>query len=227
MSIVQPIVLLASEWTADASLSLHAAARCARSAAPSGFTRGLFLGKLNTDFFYPYPEPAADDLETLSMVVGPFESFMENENDPAKNDEVGDVAPEVAEALKPMGAYGLMVPEKYGGVGLTSTGYARLVEVVGSQDLGLGIFLGAHQSIGYKGIALYGSEEQKQKYLPALAAGDRLAAFCLTEPSSGSDAQSIRSRAVPAEDGSGDFILNGGKSECSRAVHACSPSALA
>jgi very long chain acyl-CoA dehydrogenase len=196
-------------------MSLHFAWRPCRS-PPEGFTRGLFLGKLNTDFFYPYPEPEADDLETLGMVVSPFESFMQNENDPAKNDETGDVDPAVAEALKPMGAYGMMVPEEYGGVGLNSTGYARLVEVVGSQDLGLGIFLGAHQSIGYKGITLYGNEEQKKKYLPGLASGDVLAAFCLTEPSSGSDAQSIRTRAMPADDGSGDWVLNGGKSELSQ-----------
>ncbi len=73
-------------------------------------------------------------------------------------------------------------------LGLSNTGYARLVEVVGARDLGVGIPLGAHQSIGFKGILLFGTEAQKAKYLPDLASGKKMAAFCLTEPSSGSDA---------------------------------------
>ena len=88
--------------------------------------------------------------------------------------------------------------------------YARLVEVVGEHDLGVGITLGAHQSIGFKGVLLYGNPEQKEKYLPALASGETMAAFCLTEPASGSDASSIRTRAVLSEDGK-HFILNGSK----------------
>ena len=74
-------------------------------------------------------------------------------------------------------------------------------QIVGAHDLGVGIYLGAHQSIGFKGITLVGTEAQKAKYLPPLAAGDQIAAFALTEPSSGSDANSIRSRAVLSEDG--------------------------
>lgn len=88
--------------------------------------------------------------------------------------------------------------------------YARLVEVVGQNDLGVGIFLGAHQSIGFKGILIAGSEEQKRKYLPALAKGERFAAFALTEPTSGSDANSIRSRAELSPDGK-HWVLNGSK----------------
>ena len=65
-----------------------------------------------------------------------------------------------------MGAFGLQVPAEMGGLGLTNTQYARLVEIVGGHDLGIGIALGAHQSIGFKGIILYGTPEQKSKYLP-------------------------------------------------------------
>lgn len=87
-----------------------------------------------------------------------------------------------------MGAFGLQVPAELSGVGLTNTQYARMVEIVGGHDLGIGICLGAHQSIGFKGILLYGTEKQKAKYLPDVATGKNIAAFCLTEPSSGSDA---------------------------------------
>ncbi|KAM5127354.1 very long-chain specific acyl-CoA dehydrogenase, mitochondrial, partial [Mantella aurantiaca] len=88
--------------------------------------------------------------------------------------------------------------------------YARLVEIVGSHDLGVGITLGAHQSIGFKGILLYGTEEQKKKYLPRLASGETIAAFCLTEPSSGSDAASIRTTAKKSPCGN-FYTLSGGK----------------
>merc|ERR1719431_293984 len=112
--------------------------------------------------------------------------------------------------LRELGAFGLQVPEDLGGVGLTNTQYARLTEIVGGNDLGVGIFIGAHQSIGFKGILLVGTPEQKEKYLPSLAAGENLAAFALTEPSSGSDAGSIKTRAELSADGK-NWILNGGK----------------
>lgn len=90
-----------------------------------------------------------------------------------------------------LGLFGLQVPQDLGGLGLNNTQYARLVEIVGANDLGVGITLGAHQSIGFKGILLFGTPEQKAKYLPRVTSGE-FAAFCLTEPSSGSDAGSIK-----------------------------------
>ncbi|KAF4523489.1 hypothetical protein B566_EDAN004559 [Ephemera danica] len=114
------------------------------------------------------------------------------------------------QGLKEMGAFGLQVPTELGGIGLTNTQYARMVEIVGANDLGVGITLGAHQSIGFKGILLFGTDAQKKKYLPKVASGEHFAAFCLTEPSSGSDAGSIRSRAVKSADGK-HYILNGSK----------------
>lgn len=84
------------------------------------------------------------------------------------------------------------------------------MEIVGEHDLGVGITLGAHQSIGFKGILLFGNPEQKQKYLPDVATGNKIAAFCLTEPGSGSDAASIKSRAVLSDDKK-HYILNGNK----------------
>ena len=111
--------------------------------------------------------------------------------------------------MRELGAFGLQVPVDYGGVGLTNTQYARLTEIVGGNDLGVGIFIGAHQSIGFKGILLVGTDEQKQKYLPRLASGEDFAAFALTEPSSGSDAGSIKTRAEPMPDGS--WKMNGSK----------------
>ncbi|XP_068164768.1 very long-chain specific acyl-CoA dehydrogenase, mitochondrial isoform X2 [Antennarius striatus] len=131
-------------------------------------------------------------------------------NDAAKNDAEEKVAAHTMEGLKEMGAFGLQVPVSLGGLGLSNTQYARLVEIVGSYDLGVGITLGAHQSIGFKGILLYGNDAQKQKYLPRLASGQDIAAFCLTEAGSGSDAASIKTVAVQSPCGE-FFTLNGGK----------------
>lgn len=85
-----------------------------------------------------------------------------------------------------------------------------MCEILGANDLGVGIILGAHQSIGFKGILLFGTQQQKEKYLPKLTTEKVYAAFALTEPSSGSDAGSIRTRAVKSDDGK-YFVLNGSK----------------
>lgn len=148
--------------------------------------------------------------ETLAQLVEPVNKFFEEVNKPAENDETGTVPAHVTQGLKELGAFGLQVPEELGGIGLNNSGYARLVEIVGAHDLGIGIYLGAHQSIGYKGILLYGTDAQKAKYLPALAAGDQLAAFTLTEPGAGSDAAGIKTRAVLSPDGN-NYVINGAK----------------
>ncbi|KAL0116630.1 hypothetical protein PUN28_009934 [Cardiocondyla obscurior] len=174
------------------------------------FTMNLFRGQLQLNQVCPFPEPMnQDQTDTIKMLIDPVEKFYEEVNDPVKNDQNACVDEKTATALWDMGAFALQVPTEYGGLGLTNTQYARIVEICGYHDLGIGITLGAHQSIGFKGILLYGTPEQKAKYLPQVSSG-KYAAFCLTEPSSGSDAGSIRSRAVKSEDGS-HYVLNGNK----------------
>jgi acyl-CoA dehydrogenase family protein 9 len=97
--------------------------------------------------------------------------------------------------------------------------YNRVFGEIGATDPALGVYFGAHQSIGCKGIVLFGSEAQKTRYLPRCAAGDLVAAFCLTEPGSGSDAQAMKATAVPAADGS-HYLLNGTKIWISNAGYA-------
>ncbi|XP_048747137.2 very long-chain specific acyl-CoA dehydrogenase, mitochondrial-like [Ostrea edulis] len=175
------------------------------------FGMNIFRGVVKTDQVFPFPEVLdTEQKETLQMLVDPCAKFFEEVNDPLKNDSIEKVEDKVMEGLKEMGAFGLQVPIDNGGLGLTNTQYARLVEIVGSHDLGVGITLGAHQSIGFKGILLFGSKEQKEKYLPDLACGKNVAAFCLTEPGSGSDASSIKTKAVLSPDGK-HYILNGSK----------------
>lgn len=180
-------------------------------AESKSFAVGMFKGQLTTDQVFPYPAVLNEEqTQFLKELVGPVTRFFEEVNDPAKNDMLEQVEENTMQGLKDLGAFGLQVPSELGGVGLCNTQYARLVEIVGMHDLGVGITLGAHQSIGFKGILLFGTKAQKEKYLPKLASGEILAAFCLTEPASGSDAASIRTSAVPSPCGK-YYTLNGSK----------------
>ncbi|XP_017776154.1 PREDICTED: very long-chain specific acyl-CoA dehydrogenase, mitochondrial [Nicrophorus vespilloides] len=175
------------------------------------FTMNLFRGQVQGKEVFPYPNVLTEETkETAQMLVDPITKFFEEVNDAAKNDSNEKVDDKSLEGLWDMCAFGLQVPQDLGGLGLTNTQYARMVEIVGSYDLGVGITLGAHQSIGFKGILLYGNPAQKQKYLPRVTTGKEYAAFCLTEPSSGSDAGSIRTKAVLSPDGK-HYIMNGSK----------------
>eukprot|EP00118_Oscarella_pearsei_P026047 m.309293 g.309293 ORF g.309293 m.309293 type:complete len:617 (+) comp45999_c0_seq1:41-1891(+) len=181
------------------------------SKEPTSFALNLFTGKLVTDEVFPYPQVLTEEgKETLGLLVDPLTKFYEQDNDAAKSDRDEKVSDEVMGHVAKMGGFGMQIPSDLGGLGLSNSQYARLGEISGGYDLGLSIVMGAHQSIGFKGILLYGNEEQKKKYLPRLASGELLAAYCLTEPTSGSDAQSIRTRAVLSPDKK-HFILNGSK----------------
>lgn len=175
------------------------------------FAMGMFQGRMNTEQVFPYPSVLTEEqVQFLKELVGPVSRFFQEVNDPAANDSLERVEDRTMQGLKELGAFGLQIPPELGGLGLSNTQYARLVEIVGLHDLGVGITLGAHQSIGFKGLLLYGTPQQKEKYLPRLATGETIAAFCLTEPASGSDAASIRTTARPSPCGS-YYTLDGGK----------------
>ncbi|CAD6192164.1 unnamed protein product [Caenorhabditis auriculariae] len=177
----------------------------------ASFCMNLFRGRAVSDQVFPYPLKLTDEQkETLGMILSPTEKFLSEVNNVAKNDEKAEIPMEVLKQFAELGGFGAVVPPEYEGAGLNNSQMARLAEVVGAHDLGFGVVMGAHQSIGYKGILLFGTDAQKQKYLPDLATGRKFAAFCLTEPSSGSDANSIRTRAELSADGK-HYILNGGK----------------
>merc|ERR1719432_564688 len=177
----------------------------------NSFVQNIFRGLIEPTQVFPFPVALDEEQrENLEMLVPIAERVMTEQNDPLLNDQLESVPEDTVNALRELGAFGLQVPVELDGVGLTNTQYARLTEVVGGNDLGVGIFIGAHQSIGFKGILLAGTPEQKEKYLPKLATGENFAAFALTEPSSGSDAGSIKTRAVLNKEGT-HWILNGGK----------------
>ncbi len=176
--------------------------------AVSSFTKSLFLGEIHEEMVFPWPEPKPEEQERirgLNAAAREIGSRMDHR----KIEEQRWIGDDVIKELGEAGLCGLYVDERYGGQGLSQTGYARVFETFAQIDATLSIVLGVHQSIGYKGISLFGSDEQKERFLPDLAAGRRLAGFALTEPEAGSDAYAINSRAVKQPDGS--WVLNGEK----------------
>src|SRR3954465_7342643 len=173
------------------------------------FAKGLMLGEIHEDLVFPYPIPDRDEVEKVRALIKGFRDYAADHIGPVEIDHTGTIPDQMYRDLGELGLMGLYVDEKYGGQGLSQTGYARVFEAVGGASGSLTIGLGVHQSIGFKGIALYGTDEQKERFLPDLAAGRKLAGFALTEPNAGSDAYNIESRAVLQPDGS--WVLNGEK----------------
>jgi acyl-CoA dehydrogenase len=115
---------------------------------------------------------------------------------------------DVIREMAKLGIMGLPIPEAWGGVGADFVSYINAIEEIAYASATVGVILAVHTSVGTFPILYFGTEEQKQKYLPKLASGEWLAAFALTEPNAGSDASSIRTRAVKDGD---SYVLNGSK----------------
>lgn len=174
------------------------------------FMKSLFHGLIEENLIFPYPEMDPEEKETVSLILDNIHRFGESEVDSPKIDKEHVIPPELLEKMKEMGLFGLNIPDEYGGLGLSATAYARVIQEVGAIDPSLAVTIGAHQSIGLKAILLFGTDAQKKKYLPKLATGELVAAFALTEPGTGSDAAAIITRAEL--DDSGDhYLLNGSK----------------
>ena len=143
------------------------------------------------------------------------------------NDKIAPFVEEMEKGVFPrdilaqMGELGLMgitVPEQYGGAGMDFTSYIIAINELSRVSAVVGVILSVHTSVGTNPILYFGTEAQKQKYVPKLASGEYLGAFCLTEPSAGSDAASLKTRAVKDGDeyvlnGSKVFITNGGEAD--------------
>ena len=173
------------------------------------FMRSLCMGQIEQDIIVPFPKMKVTESETLKGVFSTVDAWLKpHEGDFRKWDRAGELPPEFLQEMKEMGLFSLIIPEEFGGLGLTSTGYSRMLQELSKYDGSIAITAGAHSSIGMKGLLLFGTPEQKAKYLPKLSSGEMIAAFCLTEPGAGSDAASIKTKAV--RDGN-DWILNGQK----------------
>jgi acyl-CoA dehydrogenase family protein 9 len=172
--------------------------------------KSLVAGRILEDQLFPYPRLRDKDREVLGAMLDAIDQFLAPKQQDFKRwDREAEQPAEFIQGLRDLGLFGLIIPEEHGGLGLSNAAYARVLSQSSTHDSSVSLTIGAHSSIGMKGILLFGTEEQKARYLPKLASGDMIAAFCLTESGSGSDAASIRTHAKRNADAS--WTLNGEK----------------
>ncbi|HEY9367057.1 acyl-CoA dehydrogenase family protein [Streptomyces sp.] len=173
------------------------------------FAKELFLGRFRLDLIHPHPLPAAEDVRRGEAFLARLKEFCETRIDGALIEREARVPDEVVTGLKELGALGMKIDPKYGGLGLTQVYYNKALALVGSVSPALGALLSAHQSIGVpQPLKLFGTQEQKDAFLPRLATTD-ISAFLLTEPDVGSDPARLATTAVP--DGDDAYVLDGVK----------------
>ena len=175
-----------------------------------GFLRSLFFGRLRLEKVWPYPTQDPEESQRTNAVLEKLDKFMQVHVDPVAIDVEQQIPQSVIDGLGELGVLGMTVPKEYGGGGFTHTAYCRVLQRIAQTCASTAVLVGAHQSIGLKALVLNGTEEQKQRWLPDLARGKKLAAFALTEPEAGSDAANLQTRAALSDDGK-FWLLNGDK----------------
>ena len=175
----------------------------------ASFVQSLCMGQILEEMLVPFPGVKKAEKETLEQVLAAVNQLLAGrEKEFREWDVKGEMPASFLDELKSFGLFGLIVPEEFGGMGFGTMAYSRVLQEIARHDGSVALTVGAHSSIGMRGLLLFGSGEQKRRWLPKLATGEMIAAFCLTEPGAGSDAAAVRTTAV--RDGN-DWILNGEK----------------
>ncbi|MBK7863757.1 MAG: acyl-CoA dehydrogenase family protein [Archangiaceae bacterium] len=173
------------------------------------FMTALCFGRIEEDLILPYPKTEPKDVELLKNVLASVDQLLKpHEKDFRAWDRAGELPSSFIEELRQFGLFSLIIPEQFGGMGMNATAYSRTLQQISRHDGSVAVTVGAHSSIGLRGLLLFGTDEQKKQYFEKLATGEMIAAFCLTEPGSGSDAASIKTTAVREGD---HWVLNGNK----------------
>jgi acyl-CoA dehydrogenase family member 9 len=175
-----------------------------------GFAKGLFFGHFNAPLLFPYPTLDPAEREETEKLVADVRRFAEEHIDATAIDRNAEIPASVVEGLGRLGVLGLTAPRQCGGRGLSQLANTKVMEVIGGHCAATSVFVNAHHSIGIRALLLFGTEEQKRRWLPPLVRGEQLAAFALTEPEAGSDASNVQTTATPTPDGRA-YVLNGEK----------------
>jgi len=175
-----------------------------------GFAKGLFLGNFVADWVMPYPRLDSAKQMELETALTEVREMLDRELDPNWIDRNADIPRNLIDGLARTGVLGMTAPREVGGRGFSQMQYCRILEEIGKRDASTSVFVNAHHSIGIRALILFGSREQQAEWLPGLVAGEKLAAFALTEREAGSDAANVRMTATPSADGS-HYLLNGEK----------------
>ncbi|MBI3864860.1 MAG: acyl-CoA dehydrogenase family protein [Planctomycetia bacterium] len=175
-----------------------------------GFARELFFGRFLREAIFPYPSLADSERQAGDAALAEATKFVTTHIDPAKIDRDADIPLATIRGLGAAGVLGATISPEFGGRGLSQQNYCRIMEVIGGHCAATAVFVNAHHSIGLRALQLFGTDEQRRKWMRPLASGEQIAAFALTEPEAGSDAANVRTTAHASPDGKG-FILNGEK----------------
>ena len=175
----------------------------------ASFVRSMCIGEIEEEIIFPYPKLADKEKEMLKSIFDSIAAWLKPKAEQTRKwDQEGDLPASLIQEMKDMGLFSLIVPEQYGGLGLSTMAYSRIIQELSKYDGSVALTVGEHSSIGMRGLIMFGNDEQKDRYLPKLATGELIAAYCLTEAGSGSDAASIKTKAHKEGD---HWILNGEK----------------
>lgn len=174
------------------------------------FAKQLFFGTLDEAHVFPFVEPPDSEKAAVHDLLITLKSFLEEKLDPDWIDRNAEIPKEVIQGLGKLGILSLTIPKVYGGLGLSQYAYCKAMEAIAKRCAATALFVNAHQSVGLKALLLFGTKEQRDKWLPPLGTGEALAAFSLTEPNAGSDAGGIETEA--SYDSAQDiYTINGTK----------------
>jgi acyl-CoA dehydrogenase family member 9 len=176
----------------------------------AGFAKELFMGRFASQAVMPYPQLSPQEQADGDTMLTRLRTYLDEHVDAAAIDRNADIPTDVIRGLGRVGVLGATISPEHGGHGLSQQNYCRVMEQIGAHCAATAVFVNAHHSIGLRALQLFGTPEQKRRWLKPLAAGEQVAAFALTEPEAGSDAANVRTTAVPSGDGTG-YVLSGEK----------------
>ena len=159
------------------------------------FAKLLFFGGFHAPSVLPFPRPSPDEKASADKLVSDIKSFASQRIDGKKIDQEHEIPAEVISGLGSLGLLGLCVSPEFNGQGRSQYAYCRAMAELAKHCSSTALFVNAHQSIGLRALVLFGTEEQKKRWLPRLSKGELVAAFSLTEPNAGSDASAVQTRA--------------------------------
>lgn len=173
-----------------------------------GFIKNLFWGNFREELVFPYPEVSAEEVARCDQLLAELDAYLRDEHPTVEIDQTQEIPRWAIDRLFEIGVMGMIIPQEYGGGGFGLTSYNRALKRIGQTCGSTAVLVSAHQSIGCGALNLFGTEEQKKRFLPRMAK-DTVSAFCLSEPNVGCDAGGQQTRCE--KDENGDFIITSGE----------------
>ncbi|MFK7958890.1 MAG: acyl-CoA dehydrogenase family protein [Phycisphaerales bacterium] len=170
-----------------------------------GFIKNLFWGNFREKLVFPYPEISAEEISRCDQLLAGLDEYLKNDHPRIEVDQNQELPRWAIDRLFGLGVMGMIIPQEYGGGGFSITSYNRVLSRIGETCGSTAVVVSAHQSIGCGALVLFGTEDQKKRFLPRMAT-DTLSAFCLSEPNVGCDAGGQETRFKKNDDGSFTII---------------------